>query len=153
MDKIEDVENPEVGQVYLVAHAVCQSFDGYIDDMPIIPFAHADKDLGEYAKRTHYHIDGRFLSYAYKSNSLIYKSQYPKIVYKPKKLRRKSAGLDNPEKHLIYREFVKKHLGKSCKDRICPHNGAKMLIIEDKWICPLHNLKACSKTQKIIGHK
>ncbi len=171
MDRITDNVEPVPGNFYLVNCAKIKYEDGSVFLIPVIGEPHRDPQFGGLGKFKHYHIDGRFVpqelaGYFFedgRTNQVIITENHPE--YKPahryqflgvelrrRKCRRTETGLLfkkfglMPDKWYAWKESM---VGKSCKDRICPHFGTKMVEVDGKWICPIHNLVGCPKTEKI----
>lgn len=154
MQKIENVENPKVGEYYLVPCIITEI--GHV--FPIIGHAHKDPEFG--ITKAHYHHDGRFLA-RYQSGDVYEGTRFTnavteicensKVEYRKRKMVFEFCGLNHPEKIPSYQNWVQTQIGKEIKNRICPHRGAKMIEIDGKLYCPLHALQGCPKTNKITG--
>lgn len=154
---------PQVGKYYLVPHAVMTRRGDKEHKVPIIGSPHSDACFG--VRDKHYHIDGRFLSTngfykvdAFgKSTTILpltgdfYQMAVKEVIWIKKKCLRKTTGIYPPPKtgH-VYWKWYESFLGKKCKGKKCPHLGTVMHEHGDKLICPLHNLTADIKTEKII---
>lgn len=156
LQKIENVESPKVGDFYLVKCAYIKG--GAI--VPVVGPPHLDK---EFAPETplHYHKDGRFglvhegegIFWSVRlTNEVILASKVKELKYLKCKMLYPFGGLNNPEEHLTFSKWGEKMLGTPFKGRTCPHRGVKMVMVEGKLVCPMHNLHGCPKTQKIIGY-
>lgn len=135
--------------------------------VPIIGPKHKDVDLGVSA--THYHINGRFCDKILKKRYGItdegltnivlstspggYKEIVSEIATKRKKCFRLNTGIKAPLFNNRYESFYKKHVGKSCKGKRCPHYGQKMIERDGVLYCPLHGLMGNIKTETIIPIK
>lgn len=158
--------NYEVGKTYKVRCIELINSNGVVfTTVPIIGEAHRDPQFG--ANKSHYHIDGRFVSdNCYvphkngKTNHVIWAESYPEwfphyktgdIVYRRLKCKRETTGILPPEKGK-YHDWYSSFVGKSCKGKKCPHLGQEMIEENGVLVCPLHNLKGCADKEIIISY-
>mgnify|MGYP003472533592 CR=1 FL=1 len=161
--KAHEESNLVIGQRYLVAHVNVKNTDyPRGSDVPIIPIWHNDRKDFE-LQYSHYHLDGRFISNGSKQASIwhvkdgvtsflvtdINNNALSEVFYKLKKCLRLTTGIHNVRFHKP--EFIKRHLGKACKGRKCPHWGAVMNEIDGVLICPMHRLIGDLEKEIIIG--
>lgn len=153
----------EVGKFYKVPCAVVKNrYGDIIYYVPVIGDAHKDKKFFNY---THYHIDGRFsnknVGYGVdengKTNGIVaWGRENPvnlfseEIVYKIRKCKRLTTGINPPPNAHAYWNWKKSMIGKSCKGKKCPHLGVDMFVEGNKLVCPLHNLIGDIKKEIII---
>lgn len=178
MEKIEDVKRAiKKGEVYLVPCVVKKQTTtpnyGFAEDYkmdkleelsykkrfleinPIINHPHSDKENGQ--NEIHYHLDYRFISdkisfyHKYGTEFRIKKDESLKIEYHAL-----------PVVHEIMPDFaitpvnlIKKSKIKSfAKNNKCPHRGFDLSNTKDIdgiITCPLHGLKICKKTKKVLN--
>ena len=136
--------------------------------IPIIGEEHRDPQLG--VKVKHYHIDGRFnnsLSWFFnmengRTSTVIPTEsenkkkfatylEFVKVVEKKKRCVRLTTGLPLFKlPGIIYKQWYKDYVGKSCKGKKCPHLGHKMNIVNGRLECPLHGLLGDIEKEVII---
>lgn len=162
----------EVGKYYLIPCIKVESssesnvfignlyFEGYT--IPIFDNLHNDLDILN-VNKFHYHVDWRFVSekiyrkfdfpYSKEGNVIWADEKHPqKIIYKKMKCKR-LFEYDMPRTYAI--EFYEKYKkAKLIKGHICPHKLADLSSVtaneKGLIICPLHGLKFCNKTKKVV---
>lgn len=167
MEKIIEIIDPMPGKFYMVTCAEIER-GGIKMYVPIIGQRHSDNQFG--FSHSHYHIDGRFTDVCngktgftneviVPEGSFLYGHNYVRLIEKRKKCRRIITGIRPPNEdnikmtgHKLYTKWVQSMVGKSCKGRKCPHLNQEMHLIDGVLVCPLHNLKGCPTTEKIIGY-
>ncbi len=159
-----DNENqiPIVGKYYNVRCALME-YNGKIEAVPIIGNEHKDIQFG--VNFSHFHIDGRFKSEMIdengftnsilptdKTTSTGYYGTFLKVEIRRKKCVRLTTGIKPPRIKEKYIEWYNTMIRKSCKGKKCPHLGTTMLEVNGQLVCPLHKLRGCQTTLKIIEY-
>lgn len=164
MEKITDIGNPVVGEVYLVPHVIFKTDDYLLipdyttneveliyypkDPMPVYLNKHSDKENGQY--HAHYHVDTRFTMLTAISQIRIDEGEVRAIEWIKRLCIHKSERRQTPAMMI-----AKSKLKHNCiyKGR-CPHRGTDLSRAEPipgtrTIICPLHGLMFDADTKQI----
>lgn len=176
MEKIENVKTSiKKGEVYLVPCIIkklknpdyseieCHKMDdievksynkSFLEINPIINHPHSDVENGQ--NEIHYHLDYRFISnkkcffHRYGTEFRITKNDNIEIEYHPLPVINEIM----PEYGITPIELIKNSKIKQfSKNNKCPHRGFDLSNtnpINGVITCPLHGLKICSKSKKVL---
>lgn len=156
-EKIDKVLEPVVGKFYWVPCAHTHNDAIY----PVIPILHKDPDIAPHIGR-HYHHDGRFTGRLStgesfrldKTNYVVPVEDVKFIKYQIRKCMSRVGGLEGkPGRDQVFKEWADTQIGRRCLGTKCPHKGAQMVLEDGLLVCPMHNLIADPKTQKVVGWK
>lgn len=163
--------NYKKGQCYRVPCVKIRKDNGKIEWVPVVGEAHSDPQFGRHAVFNHFHVDARFVNITYVANisksgtthHVVYQD-HPDLDYKVLDFRPRLRRCHRLVSALLIRDYnyestpalymlwLKTMLGKKCKGTRCPHRGTEMIEVKGGLkVCPMHNLVACSKSEKIIG--
>lgn len=140
------------GKFYLVLAMV----NSVGEVVPVMGPTHTDVELG--VRHEHVHPDHRFMNHP-RSNEIIFNSSIDMRVNRMTIVRRKcrwqnNVGLDiGYDSRMIWRiapsfaVWYRKHIGKPCKGKKCPHFGIAMRPTGNGQLeCPMHHLHCDENT-------
>lgn len=152
----------EVGKKYLCL----VSRNAWGLDKPLIPFLHADPEIGANGAALHYHLDSRFLSMAHlnalsvdpnrythgRSASIVVANFGAELDVKMMECKRVDPTGIQLCTPFDFNKWAEKYTGKSCKWKRCPHWGMPMVDRKNGLLeCPMHGLFGSSTTERIVS--